>query len=97
MLLLSDDRREDRAVGVEGDFIDDTDDNELTDCVLIFLGVVMEERGVEGGVDCGVPSSCFPVCSLAVWEERWNGEAIVVAADDTRSTGRAITFLKADR
>jgi hypothetical protein len=28
--------------------------------------------------------------------DRWNGEAIVVAADDTRSTGSASTFLKAE-
>lgn len=57
--------------------------------------------GVEGGVDWGVAESVEVVDILLSFAEAvlalWKGEAIVVAAVETRSTGNVITFLNAAR
>lgn len=67
------------------------------------IATLVTTFGVEGGVDCGELDACVSVpCFTSWWDsllasDFWNGEAIVVAAVDTRSTGSAITFLKAER
>lgn len=77
--------------------------NDATDDVFLFLIPVIEDLGVEFGVVCGVLFTAATLGTssslliLVAEEDLWNGEAIVVAADDTKSIGKAITFLKADK
>lgn len=54
--------------------------------------------GVLGGVVCGESDALLAdslVSALLTVLDLWNGDAMVVAAVDTRSTGKAITFLNA--